>query len=250
MKRIKIIKVGGAALTLAILALSCTRETGKEVAIEDNDFSNKTLVQVYDATINGAATHVFIDAKQVTGSALAYATLFPSTSYAFSVDAGLRAFSIRNTTAGTTQAPINFSENMEVNKQYTIFTYDTTTAAKQITVVNNIVIPADTTARVKFANFIWSRTGTGPAVDVYSKLRSANVFSNIAPTQVTEYIPYAAAVADSMIVRVAGTAIALDTAVFNFTRKRSYTLIFRGRATNDEAGGALFPRTLAAFANY
>jgi hypothetical protein len=250
MKLINIARIGGVAVSLAILAASCTRKSGKEVAVEDNDFSNKTLVQVYNATINAASTHVFIDATQVTGTALAYATLFPATAYAFRVDAGLKAFSIRNTTAGTTQAPINFSENFDVNKQYTIFTYDTTTAAKQITVVNNIVIPSDTTARVKFANFIWSRTGVGPTVDIFSKQRGINVFSAVAPTQVTEYIPYAAAQADSLIVRVAGTMTALDTAVFNFARKRSYTLIFRGRATNNEAGGATFPRTLSSFINY
>src|SRR5258706_4377504 len=139
---------------------------------------------------------------------------------------------------------------MEVSKQYTVFTYDTTTAAKQITVVNNIVIPSDTTARVKFANFIWSRTGVGPTVDIFSKQRNANVFSGIAPTQVTEYIPYAAALSDSLIVRVAGTLTPLDTAVFSFARKRSYTLIFRGRATNDETAGATFPRTLSSFVNY
>jgi hypothetical protein len=240
----------GTAVAVAIIAASCTRKSGKEVAQENQNFSNKTLVQVYDATINSTSTQVFIDGNAVTGTALAYGAVFPSSAYAFQVDPGLRAFNIRNTTAGTTQAPITFSENLDGNKNYTIFMYDTMTTAKQITVENKIVIPSDTTARVKFGNFAWSRTGAAPNVDVFSKLRGENVFSNIAPTQVTEYIPYAAAITDSLIVRQAGTAIALDTATFNFTRKRSYTLVYRGRAGYNEAGGATFPRILSSFVNY
>lgn len=250
MKAIKIIAACGTTLALVALAIACTKTTGKEVAKEDLNFNNKTLVQVYDATVNSTSTHVFIDGAQVTGSALTYGTVFPATAYAFQVQPGLRGFSIRSTASGTTQAPIIFSENMDVKKNYTIFMYDTTTAAKQLTVENKIEIPSDTTARVKFANFAWKSGASAPAVDIFSKLRNENVFANINPTQVTEYIPYAAAVSDSLIVRQAGTMIALDTAVFNFTRKRSYTLVYRGRAAYNEAGGATFPRLLSSFVNY
>jgi hypothetical protein len=240
----------GTGLAFVILALSCTKRSGKDIAKEQLSFSNKTLVQVFDATVNSAGTHLFIDGNQVTGTALVYGAVFPSSAYAFQVDPGLRSFNIRNTTAGTTQAPITFAENMDVKKNYTIFMYDTITAAKQLTVVNNIVVPGDSTARVKFANLAWLKTGTPPAVDVFSVLKGGNVFSNIDPTQVTEYVPYAAAVNDVLIVRQAGTLIGLDTATFNFTRKRSYTLVYRGRAASNEANGATFPRTLSAFANY
>jgi hypothetical protein len=250
MKVTKILTAYGSIVALAVAAISCTKPTGKDVAKEDNNFNNKTLVQVYNATIGSANTQVFVDGNAVTGAALAYGSVFPASALAFRVDAGLRGFSIRNTAAGATQTPIIFTENMELNKQYTIFTYDTSTAAKQITVVNNIVVPSDTTARVKFANFSWIKNGTAPGVDVYSKLKSANVFTNVLPTQVTEYIPYAAAINDSLIVRETGTMNAMDTAVFNFTRKRSYTLIYRGRAAQNEAGGAASPRTLSAFVNF
>jgi len=250
MKVTNIIRSSAAIVALAVVAASCTKKTGKDVAQETTNFSNKTLVQVFNATVNAANTFVFVDGNQVSGAAMAYSNVFPSSAYAFVVEPGLRAFSIRNTTAGTTQAPITFSENFDVNKNYTIFTYDTSTAAKQITVENKIVIPSDSTARVKFANLSWLRTGVAPNVDVFSKLRGENVFSNIAPTQVTEYIPYAAAVSDSLIVRQAGTMVGLDTAVFNFARKRSYTLVYRGRAAYNESGGATFPRTLSSFANY
>ncbi|HET6993845.1 MAG TPA: DUF4397 domain-containing protein [Chitinophagaceae bacterium] len=249
MKVTKILTACGSIVALAVAVISCTKTTGKEVAKEDNNFNNKTLVQVYNATIGSANTQVFVDGAPVTGSALAYGSVFP-TAFAFRVDAGLRGFSIRNTAATSTQTPIIFSENMEVNKQYTIFTYDTSTAAKQITVLNNIVVPSDTSARVKFANFTWLKNGTAPGVDVYSVLKGGNVFTNVLPTQVTEYIPYPAAVADVLIVRETGTMNGLDTAAFNFTKKRSFTLIYRGRAAQNEAGGAASPRTLSSFANY
>ena len=249
MKVTKLLTAYGSIVALAVAAISCTKTTGKEVAKEDNNFNNKTFIQVYNATIGSANTQVYVDGVPVTGSTLAYGSVFP-TAIAFRVDAGLRGFNIRNTAAGATQTPIIFSENMEVNKQYTIFTYDTSTAAKQITVVNNIVVPSDSTARVKFANFSWIKNATAPGVDVYSKLKSANVFTNVLPTQVTEYIPYASAINDSLIVRETGTMNALDTAVFNFARKRSYTLIYRGRAAQNEAGGAASPRTLSSFVNF
>jgi hypothetical protein len=244
MKLTKILTACGAMLILMTLALSCTKKTGKDVAKEDTNFSNKTLVQVFDATVNSASTHVFVDNNQVTGTALAYGSLFPSSSYAFQVDGGLRSFSIRSTAAGTTQTPINFSENMLVGKNYTIFTYDTTTSAKQLTVLNDIVIPSDTTARVKFANFIHNSSDL-PGVDVFSVRRNENIFTNIKRTQVTDYIPYAAAtpVTDTLLVRETGTTNLL-TALngFNPVRKRSYTLIYRGSYKGT--------RALSSFTNY
>src|SRR6185295_19314095 len=124
--------VCGVVLALGILP-SCRKATGKEIAIDDYNLANKTLVQVFDATVGSASTHVFIDGNQVTGSALAYGSVFPSSAYAFKVDAGLRSFNIRNTTAGTTQAPITFAENFDVSKNYTVFMDDTATSAKQLT---------------------------------------------------------------------------------------------------------------------
>lgn len=238
-----ILKFCGAVLTLTIIAISCTKETGKEVAIENSDFSNKTLVQVFNATVNSTgATHVFVDGAPVTGASLTYGTVFPSSGHAFTVEPGLRSFSIRSTTAGTTQTPIIFAENLLTDKRYTIFMYDTITAAKQITILNNIVIPTDGTARVKFANFIHNSNDV-PAVDVFSKVRNQIIFTNVARTQATEYIPYTSAVSDTLIVRETGTLNQL--AVLNGfvpTAKRSYTLIYRGSHRGT--------RVLSSFVNY
>jgi hypothetical protein len=244
MKVTPILAAFGSLLSCAIVVTSCVKETGKEIAKETSNFSNKALVQVFDATVNSASTHIFVDAKQVTGSALAYGGVYPSSSYAFQVDAGLRGFSIRNTTAGTTQLPIIFSENLDMAKFYTIFMYDTTTAAKQITVPTNIVVPSDTSARVRLANFIYNTGGAAvPAVDVFSKLKKANLATNLAQTQVTDFIAYPSRLLDTLIVRETGTLNQL--AVLNgfvATPKRSYTVIYRGSHRGT--------RTLSAFTNY
>ena len=249
MKLLKIIVTSLGVVAASYLNMSCDKTNSERIGTVDTDFSNTTLVQVFNATVGSAgATNVFVDGSPVTGAAVTYGSVFPAT-YAFKVKPGLRSFSIRDVTAGSTQTPIIFAENMEVGKNYTIFTYDTSTSAKQITIVNNIITPSDSTARVKFANFLYWKTGTAPAVDVYSVKRGQNIFSGILPTQATDYIPFAFSSADSLIVRTAGTGIALDTAVFSFTPKRNYTLIFRGRYANNEAGGATAPRTLSSFAN-
>jgi hypothetical protein len=103
---------------------------------------------------------------------------------------------------------------------------------KQKTVKNDIIIPDDTTARVRFANFIYSKTPV-PNVDLFSVKRNANVFTNVATTDVTGYIPFNSAVtnatADTLMVRETGTTILLaQLNTYLPIRKRSYTLVLRG----------------------
>jgi len=231
-----------ALLCIVLLTGGCTKKSGKEVAFEQNDFSNKAFVQIYNATVNSTGTtNVFVYAMQVTAASVTFGTAFPSSAAGFVVDAGLRSFSIRSSSATPVQATINFVENFDMNKYYTIFMYDTTTAAKQKTVVTNIVIPSDSTARVRFANFIYNN-GVPPPVDVFSKVRNANIFTNVATTEVTEFIPYASSLSDTLLVRETGTNVLLATLNgFNPTRKRSYTVVYRGSYKGT--------RAVSAFAN-
>ena len=229
-------------LGIVVLTGGCTKKSGKEVALEQNNFSNKAFVQIINATVNSTGTtNVFIDAMQVTGASLTFGTAFPSAAAAFVVDAGLRSFSIRSSSASPVQAPINFAANLDMGKSYTIFMYDTTTTAKQKIVETKIVIPSDSTARVRFANFIYN-PGTPPPVDVFSKVRNANIFTNVATTEVTDFIPYASSLSDTLLVRETGTGTVLATLNgFNPIRKRSYTVVYRGSYRGT--------RTVSAFAN-
>ncbi|HEY6504779.1 MAG TPA: hypothetical protein VIZ28_12440 [Chitinophagaceae bacterium] len=256
MKLFRIIMTGAGVMAIASFYLSCTKTNFERVADANTDYNNKSLVQVYNASINTQRTFFYADGNKLNGAALIY-TQTTATNAAhtgsgltFILDPGLHSFLIRDTLLTSVQTPISFSGNLDANKFYTVFTYDTMNASKQKSVLADLVIPTDSTARLRFANFVYWKSGIPPPMDIFSKRLNANIFSNINYTDVTGFIPYASMVSDSLIVRTAGTMIALDTlAVSSFTPKRSYTLVFRGRYVTNEIGGALFPRTLASYAN-
>ena len=77
---------------------------------------------------------------------------------------------------------------MQFGKNYTVFMYDTITTPKQKTVETKIVIPTDSTYRLRFANFVYNPTDV-PGLDIFSFLRNANVVTNLKVTDVTDFIP-------------------------------------------------------------
>ena len=250
MKRLKIYAYGLIGLLSAGLIVSCTKSFDEKIT-PLTDFSDKTLAQVFVATVGASRNYVYVDGKAVTGAAMVSGSVFPSTGYAFSVTGGVRSFVIRDTLSTSTQVPLVFAENMQVGKLYTIFAYDTITTPKQVTVPANIVIPADSTARLRFANFVHNSFDV-PGVDVFSKRRNANIFTNVRRTEVSGFIPYASASQnplytansnDTLFIRETGTMNALVTINgFNPTAKRSYTLVYRGSHRGT--------KTATIFANY
>jgi hypothetical protein len=247
MKVTTIITACSAVIASALLFVSCIKQTGKEVATEQNDYSNKTFVQIYNGVLNSARNYVYVDGNAVTGAALAFNGTFPSTPSNFAILSGNRVFLIKDTLSTTTQPAMSFAESFDANKNYTIFMYDSINFPKQKTVMNNIVIPDDTTSRVRFANFIYT-TSAVPNVDVFSLKRNANVWTNVQITDVSGYIPYASALNDTLYVRETGTTNLLATLNgFNPTRKRSYTLVFRGRYQTTGTTGVA--RLLSAFSS-
>ena len=251
MKVTTIITTCSAIIVSALLAVSCVKQTGKEVALEQYDYSSKAFVQVYNGTLNSARNYVYVDGNAVTGAALAYAATFPSTPSNFSVTSGIRAFLIRDTLSTTTQPPMSFAESFESNQNYTIFMYDSLTTPKQKTVRNNIIFPDDTTSRIRFANFIFTKTAV-PNVDLFSVKRNANVFTNVSITDVTGYIPHPSSSKtvenDTLFVRETGTLNLLATLNgFAPVRKRSYTLVFRGRYQTTGTTGVA--RLLSSFSS-
>ena len=240
MKLINKTILGVASLAATFMFSSCTKSFDEKVE-QNRDFSNSSLLQVYMGTVSAARNYVYVDSKPVNGAALTLGSVFPSTGYAFAVPGGYRAFMVRDTLTATTQTPLSFAENMDVGKNYTIFMYDTITSAQQKTVATNIVVPADTTARLRFANFVYNPTSI-TAFDIFSKKRNANIFTNVQVTDVTDFIPYASGITDTFYIRPTGTTTNLQnwrttpapaqwvdlTAVLTPTEKRSYTLVFRG----------------------
>lgn len=268
MKVTTILQTCSAVIASALLAVSCVKETGKEVALEQYDYSNKAFVQVYNGTLTSTRNYIYVDGTPVNGASLNYGATFPSTPSNFAITSGLRAFLIRDTSSTIlVQPPMSFGENFQANANYTIFMYDTVNAVKQKTVTNSIVIPSDTTSRIRFANFAYSPF-TIPAVDIFSVKLNANVFSNVSTTEVTGYIPYASSSKtvenDTLYVRIAGSGTNLMNRTVAGTppvttlspvqlivapvRLRSYTLIFRGGYRTD-LNGAATVRTLSLFSS-
>lgn len=236
MKYIKIYAYGLIGLLSAGLIVSCTKSFDEKITPITN-FSDKTLAQLHIATVGASRNYLYVDGNPVTGVLMSSGSVFPTTGYAFSITGGVRSFVIRDTLRTSTQVPLVFAENMQVGKLFTIFAYDTITSPKQITVATNIVIPSDSTARLRFANFVHNSFDV-PGVDVFSKRRNANIFTNVRRTEVSEFIPYASASRnplytansnDTLFIRETGTMNALVTINgFNPTEKRSYTLVYRG----------------------
>ncbi len=261
MKSIKIYVCGLMGLLVAVLISSCEK-TFDEKTVQQKDFNNSTITQVYVATLNASRNYIYVDGAPVTGALLTSGSVFPATGFGFKVNPGLRAFEVKDTLQTSTQVPLKFSSNMQVGTHQTIFLYDTITSPKQKTVIDKIVVPTDTTSRLRFANFTYSPVAI-PAVDIYSARRAVNIFTNVQVTDVTEYISIPSGFTDTFYIRPTGTTTNLQNftptpapgvftdirLIFTPTITRNYTLVFRGgyRTTTTTLGTV---RTLSLFVNY
>jgi len=233
-------------LTAVLLISACEKES-KLYLSENTDLSGKAFIKVYSATLNATRNYVYIDNVPVTGAGIAYGGLVPSISYYSAINPGTRNIEIRDTLLTTTQTPVKFSNTFDAGSNYTIFTYDTITATKQLVVKDNIEVPKDSTARIRFANLIFARTAV-PAVDIFSIKRQANIFSNVAANAVTGFIPFATDISDTLFVRATGTTVNLTQLNGILPReKRSYTVVFRG---NYQLTSGTSARTLTSFTTY
>jgi hypothetical protein len=263
--KFSIIKLTAIPLIGLGLAFQSCQKTVKTKISENTDFSNSAIAQVYIATVNASRNYVYVDGSVVNGSVMTSGTLFPASGYGFKVTPGIKAFLVRDTLSATTQVPLSFAENMQFGKNYTVFMYDTITSPLQKTVQTDIVIPSDTSARLRFANFTYNPTALPFAFDIFSKKKNAVIFSNVQLTDVTGYIPYPSGVNDTFYIRPAGSAVNLQNftpstttppgvyfdmfTTLNPTAKRSYTLVFRGGYRTFVTTTASV-RTLSTFANY
>lgn len=226
MKSVKLYIAGIICLLSVVVIVSC-QKSFDEKTVQQTNFNNTTLAQVIVTTVGASRNYLYVDGKAVTGAALSSGSVFPGTGFAFAVEPGLRAFLVRDTLGTTTQQALSFAENMQPNRHYTIFTYDTITSPKQKTVLDDIVIPEDSTSRLRFANFIYNPFDV-PGIDVFSFLRNANVFTNVRVTDVTPFVPYASALTDTLYFRETGSTTNIGKIAITLTQKRSYTMVYRG----------------------
>ena len=244
--RTTLIKITAFGSLVFLLGLqSCKKETDPKYT-EQTSFNNSSVVQLYMAMQNASRNYLHVDNKPVNGASIVTGAVFPAVTPGFAVEGGFRAFLLRDTLTAATQLPLSFAENMQVNKRYTIFVYDTISAPKQKTVETNIVVPSDNSARLRFANFVYSPTAI-PAVDIFSKKQNATIFTNVQISEATNFISIPSGITDTFYIRSTGTGTNLQNyrqcnptsfvdiiAILTPQAKRSYTLVFRGgyRASN------------------
>ena len=236
------------ALAATLLITGCSREKFTPPAGENFDLAGKSYVRFYNGALSTVRNYLYNGDVPLTGAAVAYGGVFPSSAGFYgAVNAGQQNLRILDTTTATAQNPINISADFAAGKYYTIFTYDTLTSVKHLAVEDQIVVPADTSSRLRFVNLPFSRTDI-PNVDIYSKKANQNIFSNVSPLSATDFIPYASVQSDTLYVRPTGTTTNLATLnSFVTSRKRSYTIIFRGNYNVTTGATA---RTLTALLTY
>ncbi len=235
MKHLKIKSLGIGLAATMLFVISCTKHT-PDVADPVTNLEESAQIQVINSTINATRNYVYVDNVPVNGAALAYGGVFPS-AYSFRVNHGARTITIKDTLATSTQTPISFAQNFETGESYTIFTYGITTAAKQLTVKNEIVVPTDTSARLRFANLVYSASPLA-AVDVYSQKNGLTtpIFSNVANNTVTGFVSYPSGQTDTLFIYPTGTTspLLLKAALgsgFTAVATRSYSAVYNGQST-------------------
>ncbi|MGC4104688.1 hypothetical protein [Ferruginibacter sp.] len=270
MKLTKIMILGLGVVALSSTFFSCDKET-PQIAPIQTGMSNVANVQVFSATLKATRNYVYIDGTPVSGATLSYGGVFPATAYSFIVTPGSRAVIIKDTLPAATQVPITFSQSFDAGKSYTVFTYDTITSAKQVTVENTITVPTDTSSMLRFGNFIYNPTAVA-SVDVYSLKKisgtptfvptavlnnvnilapsftgSTPIFTNVATNAVTPFIPYASGLTDTLYVFATGTTTPLlaKGVVSSATPTRSYTSVYNGSYR-----GNLAARPVTTFLTY
>jgi hypothetical protein len=227
---------------------SCQKSFDKKLAANYYTGSGSTL-QAFIGTVGANRNYVYVDGQPVNGAALTTGNVFPTTGYGFSVPSGLRNMMVRDTSSLTTQPQLSFAQNFEIGGNYTVFTYDTISAPKQKTVTTKIVVPSDTTCRVRFANFAYNGLAVTPAVDIVSLGKNEIVATNLQYTDVTEFFVHPTRIGtEAFQVRLAGTTTVLATSTISTLQpQRSYTVVYRGshRATS---GTSI--RAVSLFQNY
>lgn len=233
-------------IALSVFAISSCTKSFDDKLVSDQNYLSTATTQVYVATVGAARNYVYLDSKPVNGAALAAGNLFPSSGVGFSVPAGFRALVIRDTLSTTTQPQLSLGMTFQGGSSYTIFTYDTLSAIKLKVVDTKIVVPSDTSCRIRFANLAYNGVAVTPSIDILSLGKNEIVATSLPYTAVTEFIAHPTALTgEGFQVREAGTSNVLATVTgVSLAAKRSYTIVYRGSHRNS-AG-----RSVSVFNNY
>lgn len=262
MKLLKNIFLALAVIAILILVDAC-RKPYSYIQNVDTDLSNNSsTAQIFGACARMARNYAYVDGKQVSGSTLAFGGVFPGAAYSITLTPGAHSILLKDTLSTTLQVPVTYSQVFDLGKFYTLFLYDTTASPKVLAVKNDIIIPLDTSCRLRFANFIYNPTPVAN-VDVYAfrnipgtpvfaagnPVLTGNtpIFTNIATNTVTDFIPFASLRTDTLYVVATGTTtpIIAKQLVQSLTPTRSYTSAYIGSFRSAATG-----KSVTTFATY
>lgn len=233
---------------VASIINACTKGSYDNRTTENTNLSNTAFIRVFSGVLNGSRNFVYYDNIPMTGTGLNLRSIFPSSAPFAGIPTGSRTILIRDTLSATTQKAVSLSNNFEAGKYYTIFTYDTVTAAKAMIINDVFTVPADTTSLIRFVNLAHSLTPM-PNLDVYSRRLKANLFTNISAIKATDFVTYApTGLTDTLEIRQTGTStLLLQANSITYPRQRVFTLVFTGRQA-DVSG--TFARTLTSYITF
>ena len=234
-------------LGLCIFIVACKKDTKfYSIITEQKPSNDKAQIKVINAAVGTNRNYVYVDGSAVSGVTFLDGGAFPATNYYADIYTGVHAIMIKDTLATGPQTPVTVTADFKPQGNYTIFMYDSTKSIKAKLVEDKLVVPAtvDTgVAMIRFANFAYSTTPI-PNLDVFSYSKQTNIFTNVSPTTVSDFIRYRAATTpvDTLYFRPTGTAVDLVKLGFTLTPRRSYSIVFRGRYSAT--------RTVTVYAQY
>jgi hypothetical protein len=189
----------------------------------------------------GPSVVIFMDGKKINGTtsatlnAFVYNTTFPvNTSYSL-LPASNHTFNfIMNRYTAGVFTPVagdtvfRATSTLAAGKKYSFFLVDTAQNPGVLIKEDNWIVPQQDKYQVRYANLV---ANPNERVDVFSIRQNANIFTSVGYKDVSDYVELPVpTIADSLIVRFAGTMNVRDTLKAFFpTPQRVYTWYSRGK---------------------
>jgi hypothetical protein len=195
---------------------------------------NFRKVQNYADSFN-----VYVGANKVNGTLFTYNSSFPAATINVNTYAVVPAGSqqIRLSLPGKNTVDsftiMTLTKTLEAGKYYTFFITDSLNAQQNPTKIwvddANFLSDDTTQNRIRFAHTILNDTA-GKNVDVYSYRKAGNIFSNISPGTVTDFIALPAPTTlDTISIRRPSTGFELARINgVSIVKGRSYTILYKG----------------------
>ena len=239
---------------ILLLAVACagiwTCEKEYEVTAVNEDLSNQAFVRVIhgvtsmNTLFNVRDTfNLFLNGTRLNPTPLAFGTTYPAaTSQYFSVPAGNQAIRLASVNGTNPDAATitTLNKSLKAGEYYTFVVTDSVQQQKdsmQIWVRDSFPNIAPGFYGLRLIHAVLNDTANR-SIDLYSARRNGNIFTNVKPATISNFVafPYNAAVNDTLIVKRTGTNFELARLnAVSFGNQRHYTITYRGHGDSTSA---------------